>query len=46
MGDKVNIGDLVAILEGAASAAPARAVAATPDPAGMAAALASVYPPG
>ena len=30
----------------AAHGAPARAVAATPDPAGMAAALASVYPPG
>jgi len=36
VGDKVNIGDLVAILEGAASAAPARAVAPAAAPAGAA----------
>jgi pyruvate dehydrogenase E2 component (dihydrolipoamide acetyltransferase) len=36
LGDKVNIGDLVAILEGAASAAPARAVAPAAAPAGAA----------
>ncbi len=36
VGDKVNIGDLVAILEGAASAAPAPAVAPAAAPAGAA----------